>query len=329
MFSVIIPLYNKAAHIEKAMRSVLNQSYHEFELIIVNDGSTDNSLQVVNHYLHSQQKEGNNSLVEHVRIINQPNAGVSTARNVGVQEAKYDYIAFLDADDWWHKHYLAKMKDLIEEYPEAKLYSAAYYQVKRGVHHKANIGVDDSFNAGYIDYCEVYAKTLCMPVWTSAAIISKNAYEEFHGMNPAIKLGEDFDLWIRIALKYKVAFLNQPLAYYNHDVEQKNRAVVYGRVYSPHQHFIFNLAYLENEERNNASLKKLLDALRVYVLHPYYIDKTTREIAKAELLKVDWHNQPMKERIRYRIPVSLLQLQFRFMRLGSITKQYILKHSGK
>ena len=120
------------------------------------------------------------------------------ARNVGVLEAKYGYIAFLDADDWWHKHYLAKMKDLIEEYPEAKLYSASYYQVKRGVRHKAPIGVDDSFKAGYIDYCEVYIpKTLCMPVWTSATIISKKAYEEFHGMNPAIKLGEDFDLWIR------------------------------------------------------------------------------------------------------------------------------------
>jgi glycosyltransferase involved in cell wall biosynthesis len=329
MFSVIIPLYNKAAHIEKAMRSVLNQSYHEFELIIVNDGSTDDSMQVVNHYLHSQQKEGNNSLVEHVRIINQPNAGVSTARNVGVQEAKYDYIAFLDADDWWHKHYLAKMKDLIEEHPEAKLYSASYYQVKRGQQHKATIGVDDSFKAGYIDYCEVYAKTLCMPVWTSAAIISKKAYEEFHGMNPAIKLGEDFDLWIRIALKYKVAFLNQSLAYYNHDVEQENRAVVYGRVYPPHKHFIFNLGYLESEERENASLKKLLDALRVYVLHPYYLDKSTRETAHVELMKVDWENQPMKERIRYKIPVSLLQLQFRFMRLGSITKQYILKHTRK
>ena len=68
-----------------------------------------------------------------------------------------------------------------------------------------------------------------------------------------------------IALKYKVAFLNQPLAYYNHDVEQENRAVVYGRVYPPHQHFIFNLEYLESEEHENTSLKKLLDALRVYV----------------------------------------------------------------
>jgi hypothetical protein len=166
-----------------------------------------------------------------------------------------------------------------------------------------------------------------MPVWTSATIISKKAYEEFHGMNPSIKLGEDFDLWIRIALKYKVAFLNQSLAYYNHDVEHKHRAVVYGRIYPTKEHFIFNLGYLENEERQNPSLKKLLDAIRVYVLHPYYLDKTTREIARMELQKVDWTKQPIKERIRYKMPVSLLQLQFRFMQLGSITKQYILGHA--
>ena len=329
MFSVIIPLYNKADHIEKAIRSVLNQSYHEFELIIVNDGSTDDSLQVVNRYLHAQQQEGNHSLMEHVRIINQPNAGVSVARNVGVEAARYEYIAFLDADDWWHKHYLVSMKGLIEEYPGAKLYSSSYYQVKRGVHHKATIGVDDSFKAGYIDYCEVYAKTLCMPVWTSATVINKKAYEEFHGMNPAIKLGEDFDLWIRVALKYKVAFLNEPLAYYNHDVDSKYRAVVYGRVYPPHQHYIFNLGYLENEEQQNASLKKLLDALRVYVLQPNYLDKTTREEAIAELSKVNWDEQPLKERIRHKTPVSLLQTQYRFMRFGSRIKQNILARRGK
>lgn len=319
MFSIIIPLYNKAGHIVKAVQSVLNQSYHEFELIIINDGSTDNSLQVLETYLQAQQNEGNNSLAHHVRIINQANEGVSATRNNGVKAAKYGYIAFLDADDWWHKRYLSKMKELIENYPEAKLYSSSYYQVKSRVRRKAAIGVTGSFKAGYIDYCEVYAKTLCMPVWTSATVIRKEVFEEFQGFKPNLKLGEDFDLWVRVALKYKVAFLNQPLAFYNHDVNRSQRAV--GLLFPPEHHYIFNLGYLEHEEQQNVSLKKLLDALRVYVLQPYYLNKKTRADAKSELNKVNWTQQPVKERMRHKTPVSILKLELRVMQLGSRIKQ--------
>jgi len=329
MFSIIIPLYNKANHIEKAIRSVLNQSYHEFEVIIVNDGSTDNSMEVVNHYLHAQEKEGNSSLLQHVRIIHQPNAGVSAARNTGVEAAQYDYIAFLDADDWWHKHYLVNLKSLIEDYPDAALYSSSYYQVKRGKKHPAPIGVEPGFKRGYIDYCKVYAQTLCMPVWTSATIIRKKVFEEFRGFSSTLKMGEDFDLWIRVALKYKVALLNEPLAYYNHDQDTDDRAVVSGRIYPPHQHFIFNLGYLETKEQQNPDLKELLDALRVYILQPYYLNKPTRREAQAELAKVNWEKQPLKERIRFKSPVMMLKAQYRTMIWGSRVKQYILRHSGR
>jgi glycosyltransferase involved in cell wall biosynthesis len=285
-------------------------------------------MDVVNHYLHTQEKEGNSSLIQHVRIIHQPNAGASAARNKGVEAAKHDYIAFLDADDWWHKHYLINMKELIEEYPEAALYSSSYYQVKRGKKHPAPIGVESDFKRGYIDYCKVYARTLCMPVWTSAAVIRKKVFEEFRGFSPALKMGEDFDLWIRIVLKYKVALLNEPLAYYNHDQDKDARAVACGRIYPPGQHVIFNLGYLETEEQSNPNLKELLDALRVYILPTYFLNKATRQAAKAELDKVDWTKQPIKERILHKTPVVLLKAQFRRMLLGSKIKQYILKHSG-
>jgi glycosyltransferase involved in cell wall biosynthesis len=324
MFSIVIPLYNKAAHIEKALRSVLNQSYHEFELIIVNDGSTDNSLQTVETYLRAQKESGNESLVEHVRIIDQPNAGVAVARNNGVKAAKYDYIAFLDADDWWHKQYLSTMKELIEQCPEAKLYSASYYQVKDGKHLPAIIGVYDFFSKGYIDYCEVYAKTFYMPVWTSAAVVRKDVFKEFGGFKPNLKLGEDFDLWIRIALKYKVAFCNQPLACYNHDVDKTQQASACGRLYSPEEHYIFQLDYLLPEEQVNPSLKKLLDLLRVYLLLPYYLNKPTQAAARYELDKVDWKTQPLKERIRYHMPIPVLKLENWVLKRGSGIKRNIL-----
>jgi len=90
MFSVVIPLYNKERSVKNTIESVLNQTFQDFEVIVVNDGSTDNSLEVVKSFND-----------ERIRIINQKNSGVSSARNRGIKEAKYEWIAFLDADDLW------------------------------------------------------------------------------------------------------------------------------------------------------------------------------------------------------------------------------------
>lgn len=91
-FSIVIPLYNKEKSITTTINSVLNQTCGDFELIIVNDGSTDTSLEIVQSIKD-----------ERIRIINQKNGGVSSARNQGIIEAKFDWIAFLDADDLWEK----------------------------------------------------------------------------------------------------------------------------------------------------------------------------------------------------------------------------------
>ena len=96
MFSVIIPLYNKSHTIERALKSVLNQTYKNFEAIIVDDGSTDNGIEIVNKYTSDAR----------IKILKQKNQGVSIARNEGVKNSLYQYIAFLDADDEWEKDYL-------------------------------------------------------------------------------------------------------------------------------------------------------------------------------------------------------------------------------
>jgi len=239
MFSVIVPLYNKELYILKAVDSVLNQTFNDFELIIVNDGSTDNSLEKVRLRIDSR-----------IRILDQENAGVSTARNNGVKQAKYNYIAFLDADDWWGPDYLMEMKCLIEEFPDAGIYGSKYFIVKNGNSKVAGIGVEPGFTNGIINYCRVYAKTLCMPLWTGATILKKSVFESEGGFKPNLKLGEDFDLWIRIALKYPVAFLNKPLAYYNQDVEVANRGVS-RKLYEKEAYFSFQLSYLTDAEKAN------------------------------------------------------------------------------
>lgn len=293
MFSVIIPLYNKAPYVEKAIQSILSQTYREFEIIVVNDGSVDNSLEVVRKIDFGK--------VEHT-IIDQENAGVSTARNNGVKQTKCDYIAFLDADDWWKPTFLEEMRCLIEKYPQASIYGSGYYLVKNGKKRIAPIGVEADFNGGIINYCQVYAKTLCMPIWTGAAVIPKSIFEEQNGFKPHLRLGEDFDLWIRIALKYPVAFVNKQLAYYNQDIDVEDRAVVRGKIYEPNTHFIFNLDFLKQEEEQNQDLKYLLDKLRLYTLFRYRLQNTYKKEWKREIEKVDFSKQSFSVKMNYKLP---------------------------
>ena len=315
MFSVIIPLYNKAPYIEKALQSVLQQTFRDFEIIVVDDGSTDNGAEIVKKvfstdYLTAHQLQ---IPLKGFQLISQPNQGVSTARNNGVKAAQENYLAFLDADDEWHPEYLAKMMRLIEQFPDAGLWASSYYIVKNGRNRQATVGVEKDFSKGIINYFQVYAKTLCMPVCTDTAIVPKKVFEEEHGFKPQLKLGEDFDLWVRIVMKHPVAFLNEPLAYYHQDVEQKDRGVVDEKIYEPSTHFIFNLQFLEQAENENSDLKQLLDNLRVYTLERYRLKKAYTEEVRKEIDKISFKNQPLKVRSFYHLPVPIFRF-FYFLR---------------
>ena len=102
MISVVIPLYNKEKQIAKTLQTVLNQTYQNFEIVIVNDGSTDGSVEEVLRISDSR-----------IRLVNQENGGVSAARNRGIDEAKGEYIAFLDADDLWDIDHLEVLYQLL------------------------------------------------------------------------------------------------------------------------------------------------------------------------------------------------------------------------
>jgi len=296
MFSVIIPLYNKAPYIAKAIESVLGQTFRDFEVIVIDDGSTDQSLEVAKTFENKS-----------ITIISQPNSGVSTARNNGVKLAKHPYICFLDADDWWHPTFLEEMKRLITDFPGAGIYGSGYYIVKHGQERIAPIGVPQGFERGIIDYCEVYAKTLCMPLTSISVVIPKHIFDEEEGFKSQLKFGEDFDLWIRIALKHQVILVNKPLAYYNQDVDVNNRGVAVHKIYSPVNHFIFNLDYLYDSEKNNHRLKILLDKLRVYILLKYRMQRAFPKEYSAEIKKVDFSVQPLGVRLQYYLPVWFLK----------------------
>ena len=276
MFSVIMPLYNKAPYVAKAIRSVLAQTFSDYELVIVNDGSKDESADIAEKLI-----AGN----AHCRLIRQENAGVSVARNNGVAASQGDYLCFLDADDWWEPSFLEEMEKLIEDFPDAGIYGTNYTIVNETKHKTrvARIGVGEGFEKGYINYCQAYSKTLNMPLWTGAVCIPRKVFVEMRGFPEGIKLGEDFLLWIHIALKYKVVFLNKPQANYNQDVSVANRGV--GRLHKPESHMLWNLADLVSVEKENADYKQLVDRLRTYGLWPYFLSEAYHEAAEREFEK--------------------------------------------
>lgn len=316
-FSVIIPLYNKAPYIEKALRSVLAQTFTDYELVVVDDGSQDDSANVAEKVLEEFS-------IRH-KLIRQDNAGVSSARNRGVADSQGEYLCFLDADDWWAPTFLAEISTLIDEYPEAGIYGTGYTIVNERKHktRKAPVGVESGFEKGYINYCQVYAKTLAMPLTSISVAIPRGVFDEMKGFPAGIKLGEDFLLWMRIALKYPVAFLNKPLAYYNQDVDSHWRAVAH--LHEPRVHMLWNLGFLEVEEKDNPDFKQLIDNLRTFSLLPYLISKKYREDAQQELAKVDWSKQSSRTVRLYRMPLPFLTLRQRALRLGSLAKQVVLK----
>ena len=296
-FSVIIPLYNKAPYVGKTVESVLGQTFGDYELIIVDNGSNDGSHEIVAAFTDHR--------IKIVRL--EENVGVSNARNKGVAMASAPIVTFLDADDWWDPTFLEEMAGLIERHPDAGIYGTGYYIVKNGKKRLAPIGVDEGFEEGEINYCAVYAKTLCMPLTSITVAMPKAVFDETGGFKPHLKLGEDFDLWIRIALKHKTVFLNKPLSNYNQDVDVTYRGTHHLR--DPKEHMLWNLGYLEPEEKTNADYKQLIDNLRTYSLLPYLLTKQYRSAARQELAKVDWSRQSANTARLYRLPVGILRLR--------------------
>ena len=309
MFSVIIPLYNKAPYIAKAIESVLGQTYRDFEVIVIDDGSTDQSLEVAKTFENKS-----------ITIISQPNSGVSTARNNGVKLAKHPYICFLDADDWWHPTFLEEMKQLITDFPDAGIYGSGYYIVKNGKERIAPIGVPQGFERGIIDYCEVYAKTLCMPLTSISVVIPKHIFDEEKGFKSQLKFGEDFDLWIRIALKHKVILVNKPLAYYNQDVDVNNRAIG-SRFYKPEEHMLFSNY---GDFMHNEGFRFLFERLALYGLLSYYLNDVNKLEVYQILSEINWDKHESKYHQYYKkFPRWAVKVWFKIIKKLSIIKNRI------
>ena len=303
-----MPLYNKAPYVAKAVESVLGQTCSEWELVVVDDGSKDGGGDIVLKYNDP-----------HIRLHRQENAGVSVARNNGVAMATGEYVCFLDADDWWEPTFLEEMSGLIGRHPDAGIYGTNYWFVKNGQKRPSTIGFEKKFEEGEVNYCRLYASTLCMPLWTGAVCMPKHVFEEIGGFKPGVKLGEDFILWVHTALKHNVVMTRKALSNYNQDVDVAWRGT--HRVHRPEDHMLWNLDDLETEEKTNPDYKQLIDNLRTYNMQFYIVERRYRKQAREVLAKVEWSRQPQRMQRLFLLPAWLITARYRLMTLGSKIKQ--------
>lgn len=217
-FSVIIPLYNKSDYVKRCLESVLDQSYKNFEIIIVNDGSTDGGELIADKYKS-----------ENVTLINQLNQGVSVARNTGVELSKYEFVVFLDADDTWERDFLLELDKLINKFPDAGIYGINhFYHYSNGrilsEDYNSMFGGDSS---GIIeDYFRTFAKLGKSPFSNSGCCYPKWVFKSMGGYKPDVKTTEDSDLWCRIALRFDVAFQIKPLVAYYLETPNNTRNII-------------------------------------------------------------------------------------------------------
>lgn len=206
MISVVIPLYNKERQIANTVSAVLSQTYQNIEIVIVNDGSTDNSVGEVKKFSDSR-----------IRLVSQCNAGVSAARNRGIEEARGEYIAFLDADDEWGPEYLETQYLLTRKYPECNVFACNYEfrnadgVVKNTIIRKLPFEGEDGILSNYFEV----ASCSHPPLWTSAVMVRKTAIQAVGGFPVGVKSGEDLLTWARLAVQNSIAFTQKPMSIYN------------------------------------------------------------------------------------------------------------------
>lgn len=285
-FSVIIPLYNKENFIENTLRSVLNQSFTDFEIIIVNDGSTDASEEKAKQFIDTR-----------IRYYSKENDGVSTARNYGIALAQSDYISFIDADDYWYPNFLQEMFANINQFPNQKVFTAAIEIETSSKIIEAQYSIKKTSDCEIVNYFDASVKESV--IWTSSAVFHKSVFEEIGNFDIKLKSGQDTDLWIRIGLIYPVLFSWKILARYVHDSNSLSKRKEY---YNKKLDF----SKFTDAEKRNPALRKFLDLNRFSFAIKCKLndDKINFENLRRE---IDLKNLSTKKRVLLRLPATALK----------------------
>lgn len=214
--SIIIPLYNKASYIGIAIESVLSQTFQDFEIIVVGGKSSDGSEEIVRKYTDSR-----------IHLIKESGTGVSAARNQGVDVAKSETIAFLDADDEWNPKHLETILELKNDFPNAGLYAAGY-KVVEGDSDTSRTYLPEKGPRLLKSYFSerVDAGIRNQFIMTSAAAVDKHIFQKIGGFNTSLAYAEDIDIYERMSVVTKIAYSPEVSVKYNYDIPGNTRTHV-------------------------------------------------------------------------------------------------------
>jgi glycosyltransferase involved in cell wall biosynthesis len=296
-FSIVIPLYNASNFIENTLKCVFDQTFTDYEIIVVNDGSIDGSeIKVLN--LKNPR----------ITLYNQKNQGVSVARNLGVEKSKGKLIAFLDADDYWYPNHLEILFRLYHDFSNCGIYCSRYkiktiskqFQIPR------YNGIESSFSGIIENY--FYSNTPFRITWTSCLAIPVEILKKFGGFTPGVTNGQDLELWTKIGIHHDVAISNEITAIYNYDIPnslaKKNINTMK----------LMDFKQFEIAERQNPDLKSLLDLHRFFyaILYKTYGDK---RIADSYYKAVNKKNFSTLNQFLFNLPKWLLKLLYKIKHL--------------
>lgn len=287
-FTVIIPLYNKEKYIENAIKSVLNQTFTDFELLIVNDCSTDKSIEITSEFLSEKVQ-----LIHH-----QKNSGLATTRNTGIKKATSNYVTFLDADDLWKPHFLEKIFHLIHNFPEARIFGTNYEEIWDKTIKKPQNGSEilpEDFT-GYVNFFKINLK---QGIYNHGSVcLHKEVYENVGFYNEKIQLSQDLDFNIRANYQYKLAYDNSvQMRYFMQTDNQLTRSSILNKTIPDYDLY-------EDWTKKNSDLKKYLDFER-YVLGKR-LKKNNDLRWKKMIANIDSNNLNWKQNLLLKVPSSAL-----------------------
>ena len=190
--SVVIPTYNRYKFLQRVLTSVFAQTYHSFEVIVVDDGSTDETSNI--------QKD-----FPTIQYFHQENRGVSSARNFGVSKAKSPWVAFLDSDDEWHQDKLQEQVDFHTQNIDIKMSYTDEKWIRNGVEVKVPKKFS-KYGGDIFDRCLSH----CI-IAPSATLIEKNLFNSLGMFDESLEVCEDYDLWLRVASKYQIGLIDKKL----------------------------------------------------------------------------------------------------------------------
>jgi glycosyltransferase involved in cell wall biosynthesis len=239
--SVIIPTYNRSHFLQTAIESVLNQTYQDFELIVVDDGSIDETQQLLAQYQGKLQ------------AVYQENQGRSLARNTGAKLARGKYLAFLDSDDVWKPTKLAQQIAVLEADPTITL-AHCFTEVfdSSGQVCQAATSLIQTFHQRALKHNYHYeAISLECTIFTSCIVVNKEIFLGLGGFDRNLEYLEDWDFYLRLALNYKITAVPEPLVLYrHHDDQSKNIALTKGRIQVCQKHY----SWLKNQVKRSNSV---------------------------------------------------------------------------